>query len=414
MNSNNIFPKNSFKIKLNLAIFSIYFFIMIFIINGIIFSSSLQGKITTIIIGMLGIISIFIIHITFIKNLIKNFYTTKNILNQIAEGNFCIKTPHVNDNDFNEIFKDIQRIADDSVLIINDIKYLLQELSSGNLYVKSSIEEIYVQDFEDILKSIKTIQNKFISIINNLKESSSLITQNYDEINKSIEINFSNTQKQQKIISFLNSSINNLKDNININENNIDLTNLSIKSIKENVIKSDQTINNMIDAMNNISSYSNKILGIIKDTESIASQTRLLALNAAVEAARAGAAGKGFAVVATEIKTLSDKSSFTVKNIEKTIEQTLISIETGKNTIKNTSEAFKNISDTIYKSEEIFSSLLNNISSQNTLLKSFPKKFDNLSDKIDNLVSASEETNSINQNLYKQVKNLKSIINEFK
>lgn len=87
-----------------------------------------------------------------------------------------------------------------------------------------------------------------------------------------------------------------------------------------------------------------KIIKAIKDGEvveeikkmadiisQIAEQTNLLSLNATIEAARAGEQGKGFAVVADEVRKLAEKSTQTVKNIEKVI--------------ANVQIAFKNLSN---------------------------------------------------------------------
>lgn len=111
----------------------------------------------------------------------------------------------------------------------------------------------------------------------------------------------------------------------------------AIESIHELVqlIKANyQSVETLQEDVKNIS----QIINMIRD---ISEQTNLLALNATIEAARAGEHGRGFSVVADEVKKLAEKTTLSVSDIEKSIEnlnESSSSIYSGSKTMENISQ----------------------------------------------------------------------------
>uniref|UniRef100_A0A831XFX5 Methyl-accepting chemotaxis protein n=1 Tax=Geobacter metallireducens TaxID=28232 RepID=A0A831XFX5_GEOME len=93
---------------------------------------------------------------------------------------------------------------------------------------------------------------------------------------------------------------------------------VGMETVAETAVSIDQirtSVLGTLDAMGKLELSSGQIGEIVGIIEDIADQTSLLALNAAIEAARAGDAGRGFAVVANEVKTLSNRTAASTRQI---------------------------------------------------------------------------------------------------
>jgi methyl-accepting chemotaxis protein len=92
----------------------------------------------------------------------------------------------------------------------------------------------------------------------------------------------------------------------------------------------------MNENMNKISATSIEMTKIIEIINEISDRINLLSLNAAIEAARAGAAGRGFAVVADEISKLAERTTSSVKEIDRLIHRSDDEINGGLDAVLET------------------------------------------------------------------------------
>ncbi|SVD44719.1 uncharacterized protein METZ01_LOCUS397573, partial [marine metagenome] len=165
----------------------------------------------------------------------------------------------------------------------------------------------------------------------------------------------------------------------------LDTVDDSITNNHEMLSSLQETNSKVVDAMEDIMLGSKKIAGIITLINDVAFQTNLLALNASVEAARAGEHGKGFAVVATEVRKLAHRSAKASKEIGVLIENSLESIETGRNLV---TEGEKGMQEMRKKVE----TMLNHLKSESDAnLNDITQAFLQVSEVMENIKVASLE-----------------------
>ncbi len=149
------------KEKINLVMFIGEFFLVILIITICTCCHGTIGHIVAACSGV-GLIVMLYLHRILLTVCMPEFDTVKFGIKNVLQGVFTHTLPPAHSADMKMIISDIQRIADDSKLISDDIAYMLDELSNGNLTVQSSIEEGYINDFKIILDAIYNIKNELI------------------------------------------------------------------------------------------------------------------------------------------------------------------------------------------------------------------------------------------------------------
>ena len=234
----------------------------------------------------------------------------------------------------------LRRLNDIIIQVKQDahqINEVSQEMAAGNLDLSSRTHQ-QSASLEETASSMEEIN----SIVQNSAEEA----KNANTLTKTAQKSVENSRKQL-----------------------LDTVDESIKNNQEMLTTLQETNSKVVDAMEDIMSGSKKIAGIITLINDVAFQTNLLALNASVEAARAGEHGKGFAVVATEVRKLAHRSAKASKEIGDLIENSLESIETGRNLVTEGEKG-------MHEMREKVETMLNHLKSEsdenlNDIIKSF-------------------------------------------
>ena len=146
-----------------------------------------------------------------------------------------------------------------------------------------------------------------------------------------------------------------------------DMGMLTVAKAMEGMDEIAESVNRSFTLVKHLGVRSKDIEKILSVINNVTKQTNLLSLNAAILAEQAGEYGKGFAVIAGEIKTLSDRTAASTKDITDIInnlreeiaatitvaENSAQIVEKGTSFIFTIGDAFREVIDTARKSDEM-------------------------------------------------------------
>ncbi|ADL06567.1 methyl-accepting chemotaxis protein [Lacrimispora saccharolytica] len=263
-------------------------------------------------------------------------------IDRLSAGDLGVELSLERRDEIGRIGEKVNEMAGTYRNIIYDISRFLQEISYGNLSVRSSCR--YPGEFNGIRSSMEMIAARLNDTMITIRSSSEEVNYRAGQVSDVSQALASGAAVQAETVEELNASIANVSGKAVNNADHVkkawDYVNQSASMVKSG----NRHMESLHATMKEISLFSEKISGITKMIEDIAFQTNILALNAAVEAARAGDAGRGFAVVAEEVRNLSAKSAEAAKQTAQLIGRTGKAVSEGKQQTDETAEVLKKIS----------------------------------------------------------------------
>jgi methyl-accepting chemotaxis protein len=204
----------------------------------------------------------------------------------IAQGDLTRRLTIKNQDEFGDLFNNINKLSDDLTSLLKNISQNAYSLDESAKVTSEQSHRIAQSTSEQITRvnNAKQIAEKMFISSSSVTDEANLTANNVSEASKH---------------SF---EVRTIADN---NSNRIESLSTSLSD--------------SVEVMARLSKHSDSIGGILDTIGSIADQTNLLALNAAIEAARAGEHGRGFAVVADEVRSLASRTQASTAEIHNMI-----------------------------------------------------------------------------------------------
>lgn len=170
-----------------------------------------------------------------------------------------------------------------------------------------------------------------------------------------------------------------------------------------------QELQSSIQEIDKSSQHIQNIIGLIDD---IAFQTNLLALNAAVEAARAGEQGRGFAVVAEAVRSLSQRSAQSAKEISQLIKESAEKTSKGVHLVGTSQKTMLEVFEVIQKLAALNQEISASSNEQAQGLKQISTATNQIDTATQSNAAAAEETSATAEQLSHQSVELYHLVSE--
>ena len=247
-------------------------------------------------------------------------------------------------------------ILDDFGVLTTSINEMIEKLSAmikglidstENVSYTSKIINASVFNASTAINDFSTTLDQ---INNNSSEQNNLVLEadkNISRLAKSVKTIKEHLAEQADSVATISSSVTQMTANIGSVADTAEKARKSAEILTLKSQEGRESIENAIATMQAIQKSSAEVQEFVNIIKNLASQTNLLSMNAAIEAAHAGQFGAGFAVVAEEVRNLAESSAKSARNIQQHIEEMIVTIDNGVETINSAGQAFNEITQKV-------------------------------------------------------------------
>lgn len=333
---------------------------------------------------------------------------------KLAEGDLHSPMPELNSNDeVGKLVKASSMMKKDITDVISDIKYILNEMAQGNFAVRTQNLGYYKGDYEEIIIALRNLRDIMSSTLLQINRSAEQVAVGSDQLAQNAQSLAGAATEQASAVEELTAIIVDVNEMSEKNATEAEAAYGRMQEAEKAADKSQENLRDLTNAMAGIRETSLKIQDIIASIEDIASQTNLLSLNASIEAARAGEAGRGFAVVADQIGKLASDSARSAVDTRQMIEKSMEEIKVGSNIAEKTVEAIKSVLVSMSDFQMVSKGTSETSRQQADMLRQIQQGIEQISLTVQSNSASAEETSATSEELSAQAESLKEQVSRF-
>ena len=370
------------------------------------------------------LISVLVIVVSILASIVVALKLSSNIsvpmqacaarMKQLVEGDLKSPAPETTGQDETaELIRSTAAMVSGLNTIIDDIGYLLGEMSNKNFDIQSPYRDAYVGGFQSILLSMRTLKMELSGTIRHIDSAAGQVSAASGQVSTGAQTLSQGSMEQASSVEELAATINDISASAKRTSAAAAEAGRFVGLAGAQLGTSVEYVKALNTAMEHISSSSEEISKIIAAIENIAFQTNILALNAAVEAARAGSAGKGFAVVADEVRNLASKSDEAAKATKELIESSIVSVSEGSQAVNLVTESLERTNELAGNVSIQMNVVVEAVENQTTALAQVTEGIDQISAVVQTNSATAQESAAASEELSAEAGSLKQLVEGF-